>query len=139
MFPIFSSGQVSNFDGRILVIGGWLHGPSSVVEAYDGNTWQRLPDMLTPRMSAAAAQMANRLYVSGGSDGYSTLGSLESFDGTKWRAELSLISARQQHAALVFDGRMWVLGGVSEGTTTKELDSVESFVLKTEDEFIRAI
>jgi hypothetical protein len=34
---------------------------------------------------------------------------------------------------------MWVLGGVSEGTTTKELDSVESFVLKTEDEFIRAI
>jgi hypothetical protein len=146
---------VATFSGRLLVIGGWLHGPSAVVEAYDGNAWERLPDLLTPRSAAAAgsstssefcsvrplvlipvcvairgfkladfmlgpmpqviisspftfldspsppsppsfsyvvtAQMGNRLYVSGGTDGYSTLSSLESFDGAKWRAELPLM------------------------------------------------
>ena len=41
--------------------------------------------------------------------------------------------------ARVSSMRLCVLGGVSEATTTKELDSVESFVLKAEDEFIRAI
>lgn len=49
----------------------------------------------------------------GGSDGYSTLGSLESFDGKAWRAELPLSTARQQHAALFFRGRLWVFGGIS--------------------------
>ena len=45
---------VATFSGRLLVIGGWLHGPSAVVEAYDGSTWERMPDLLTPRSAAAA-------------------------------------------------------------------------------------
>jgi len=125
---------VANFAGRIVVVGGWLHGPSAVVEAYDGANWQELPELLTPRFACAAAQMGNRLFVTGGSDGYSTLSSLESFDGAKWRAELPLSQARQQHSALVYNGRLWVLGGVSVvGTNTATLNSVESFVLRVEE------
>lgn len=126
---------VANFAGRIVVIGGWLHGASGVVEAYDGKKWERLPDLLTRRSAAAAAQMGNRLYVTGGSDGYSTLTSLESFDGEKWRAELDFAVARQQHSAVSYSGRLWIIGGVDvDGRNATALNSVESFALVVEDE-----
>ena len=131
---------LTNYAGRMLVIGGWLDGPSAVVEAYDGSTWQRLPDMLVPRYAAAAAHMSNRLYVTGGSDGYSTLRTLESFDGEKWREELELFTGRQQHAAIFFEGRLWVLGGVQIArSNVTALKTVESFVLNHEDEFLKVV
>lgn len=48
--------------------------------------------------------------------------------------------ARQQHSALVYNGRLWILGGVSVvGTNTATLKSVESFVLRVEEEFINVV
>ena len=55
---------VATFSGRLLVIGGWLHGPSAVVEAYDGSTWERLPDLLTPRSAAAAGSSVSSEFYS---------------------------------------------------------------------------
>ena len=54
---------VATFSGRLLVIGGWLHGPSAVVEAYDGSTWERMPDLLTPRSAAAASALFAEIII----------------------------------------------------------------------------
>ena len=64
-------------------LGGYDHGEClSAVEAYDvnKNSWSPLKPMLKARCHFAVAQMANRLYACGGSDGHKELSSVECFD-----------------------------------------------------------
>jgi N-acetylneuraminic acid mutarotase len=109
-------------NGKIYAIGGVAAGggagPSlSTVEVYDPstNTWTKKANMPTARANASAGALNGKIYVIGGSTGWSTVFStLEVYDSATdtWAKGPDMPTARSAGpSAGVVDGKVYVIGG----------------------------
>jgi len=89
-------------DGRVVVMGGCdVDGIAlETVEGFDGQRWQELAPMCTPRASSAACTLRGDMLVAGGSDGAAALRSVELFDveAGRWRVLPQMSNAIHHHA-----------------------------------------
>ena len=109
-------------NGKLYRIGGTtLGGPNSSLrrlDVYDPatNTWDTTRTaMPTARYQMAAAAIAGKIYVVGGTDGSSTLNTLEVYDPAtnQWTARAGVPTARYSHIAVGINGKLYVTGGAN--------------------------
>ena len=109
------------YRGRLYVSGGYSSGhglssPSRVLLRYSPRTrrWSRLPRAPTPRAAHAAAVIAGRLYVAGGSGDSGSLSSLEIYDFARrrWSSGPDFPGPARNHTTGVASGGLfYVLAG----------------------------
>ncbi|VVC89654.1 unnamed protein product [Leptidea sinapis] len=111
--------------GRLVVCGGYDRARAlRAVEAFrpQTNAWRPLPDMRRARARLCAARLRGRLYVLGGSDGYTELDS-SGEGGGKWASAAPLPVARQYAAAAADEtsGTLLVVGGAAGGRSLRRV------------------
>ncbi len=128
-------------DGKIYLIGGTPFkdengGPLglSTVEVHDtkNNSWQRLADMQTPRLSSEATVVDGKIYVVGG---YSLgvdmkmLNVVEMYDPQTdtWSRRQDMSTPRRQFGTGVVDGKIYAIGGENLFEEPQRLDLVEVY------------
>jgi len=92
--------------------------------------WEPLPRMLQRRAGAAAAAVAGRVYVCGGSDGAVELRTAERFDplGAAWEPIAHMSQRRDCAAAANVNNRLYVCGGSRSGLRAAMIeDAAECF------------
>jgi len=125
-------------NGKIYAIGGVATGggagPSlSTVEVYDPSTdsWTRKADMPTARANLSAGMLNGKIYVIGGSTGWSTVFStLEVYDSAMdtWAKGPDMPTARSAGpSAGVVDGKVYVIGGVVNPSNWAPTAAVEVY------------
>ncbi|XP_050667813.1 influenza virus NS1A-binding protein homolog [Leptidea sinapis] len=120
--------------GRLVVCGGYDRARAlRAVEAFrpQTNAWRPLPDMRRARARLCAARLRGRLYVLGGSDGYTELDSVDVYEeggesgegGGKWASAAPLPVARQYAAAAADEtsGTLLVVGGAAGGRSLRRV------------------
>ncbi len=92
------------------------------------------PNMAERRLWAAAAVVADSVYVCGGMNGFmyslTILSSCEQFHSDKWTAVTSMAEKRQSLAMAAVDGRLYAIGGYNGKGQRRfdgQLSSVERF------------
>ena len=132
-------------DGKIYLIGGFLHenmngGPLgiSTVEVYDtqNNSWQRLTDMPTPRLSSEAAVVDGKIYVVGG---FSWIGIpgvdskmlnvVEMYDPqtNTWSRKQDMSTPRRYLGTGVVAGKIYAIGGENVFEEPQRLNQMEVY------------
>jgi N-acetylneuraminic acid mutarotase/prenyltransferase beta subunit len=147
-------GSVVGHDELLYVAGGSVEKLSSslalaIVERYSPatNSWERLPNLLRPRMWPAAAKgLGGEIYVIGGfSEVYGDLWEVETFDlarGSWQEAPYLNVSRSYLGAASLPDGRIFAIGGMKhlQYAPPVYLDTVEVYdsahIYPTSGEFI---
>lgn len=86
--------------------------------------------MPTPRMGAGAAVVDGRIFVIGGTNLASFLGTVEEYDSAKdtWATRASMPTARAMLAIVAVGGKIYALGGRSD----KVLSVVEAYDVRTD-------
>ena len=113
-----------------VVLGGWkITGATKVatdqVWRVVNSHWVELPHMLQPRAAAAAANVANRIIVTGGVDANGALlNTTEVFDGNSWTLGAPIPTQRQMLAA-ASDGKLVYAVGGTDGNS--DLATVEAY------------
>ena len=100
------------------VPGGYERGEClDSVESYNpqSNTWSNLPSMTTARGRFDIAQIGNRLYACGGSNGQRDLRSAEVYDPAEnaWKRLNNMTYERSSPAVTSLGNRIFVIGGFS--------------------------
>jgi non-specific serine/threonine protein kinase len=108
-------------DGRFLyAVGGRDLSPaknSAALERFDpeGNSWQRLPDMPTPRGGLGAAIAGGRIFAIGGETATDVMGKVESFDlgARSWSSGPTMRTPRHGLTAAATGRNVLALGGAT--------------------------
>ena len=125
-----SEPAIASCNGRVYAIGGQTSGWKclSEVECYSPSEkcWKSGPSMNTPRRSAAAVTIEDKIYVIGGYNGSQALNSVEVYDPltNKWTYTTPMHTRRSHAAVALFDGAIYVIGGYSGSSF---LNSVECY------------
>jgi non-specific serine/threonine protein kinase len=106
------------YEGHVVVMGGWVpEGPELTAETsnrvyqLNGDRWEPLPNMRSPRAAGAAAVVGDKLVVVGGQADGRLVPTTEIFDGERWTAGADMPTSRE-HLAAVSDKRfMYAIGG----------------------------
>ena len=132
-------------DGKIYLIGGFLRenmngGPLgiSTVEVYDtqNNSWQRLADMPTPRLSSGAAVVDGKIYVFGGFSWVGIPGVdikilqvVEVYDPRTdtWSRKQDMPTPRRYFGTCVVDGKIYAMGGENLFEEPQRLNQMEVY------------
>ena len=132
-------------DGKIYLIGGTLFkdengGPLglSTVEVYDtqNNSWQRLTDMPTPRLSSEAAVVDGKIYVVGGFSwigipgvDIKMLNVVEVYDPQTdtWSRKQDMPTPRRYFGTGVVAGKIYAIGGENVFEEPQRLNQMEVY------------
>jgi serine/threonine protein kinase/N-acetylneuraminic acid mutarotase len=118
---------------RIVVTGGVDASGKllNTTEIFDGTSWKLGAPIPTPRQLVGAASDGKLVYVLGGTNGNSDLGTVEAYDpaADTWANVPELPGRRTDFGVAVTDGRLVVVGGVSAG---RVLNSVVALDLATQ-------
>jgi serine/threonine protein kinase len=106
------------YGGHVVVMGGWVpEGPELTAETsnrvyqLNGDRWEPLPNMRSPRAAGAAAVVGDKLVVVGGQADGRLVPTTEIFDGERWTAGADMPTSRE-HLAAVSDKRyVYAIGG----------------------------
>ncbi len=116
-------------DGRILIAGGMDRNSEilSSCELFDPSSGQveAGPEMAERRVWAAAAAIADSVYVCGGFSGVKMLNSCENFQSNRWTAVTSM--AQERTATMVaLHGKLFVIGGRGARRPIKSVERFDS-------------
>jgi serine/threonine-protein kinase PknK len=118
---------------RIIVTGGVDAGGKllNTTEIFDGTSWKLGAPIPTPRQMLGAASDGKLVYVVGGTNGTSDLGTAETYDpaADTWTSLPELPERRSDLGVACADGRLVVVGGMSGDEVLK---SVVAFDLVTQ-------
>jgi len=133
--PTATGCKAAVLNGKIYVVGGSNNYTNNTVYEYDPETdsWATKKPVLTPRDSFAIAACQNKIYVIGGTSGWSSSSSTvktglnEVYDPATdtWETKTSMPTKRYQMEANAVDGKIYVIGGRTGGQyTTVALNEV---------------
>ena len=109
-------------DGKIYVIGGYgqvndtnTFDYLNIVEVYDPvtNTWETKADMPTKRADLTSGVVGNKIYVTGGCNGYGYPKTVEVYDPitNNWESKTDMPAERGSSTSSVINGKIYVIGG----------------------------
>lgn len=114
---------------RIIVAGGVDAGGKllNTTEIFDGTSWKLGAPIPTPRQMLGAASDGNLVYVVGGTNGTSDLGTVETYDpaADTWTTMPELPGRRSDVGVACTDGRLVVVGGMSAGEVLKSVVALD--------------
>jgi serine/threonine protein kinase/N-acetylneuraminic acid mutarotase len=114
---------------RIMVTGGVDAGGKllNTTEIFDGTSWKLGAPIPTPRQMLGAASDGKLVYVVGGTNGTSDLGTVETYDpaADTWTSLPELPGRRSDLGVAVTDGRLVVVGGMSGGEVLKSVVALD--------------
>jgi len=118
-------GTATDSTGGIWAVGGYGTtgmGELKTTERYDGNSWQRMPDLATPRAGLGCVSTGGKIYAIGGLANYAQgtfLNSVERYNPSTsaWEPVEPLNTARCNFGCAVdSDGRIYAIGGTVTGS-----------------------
>jgi hypothetical protein len=111
--------------------------PLATFARYDtrGDRWEVLPQLPEPTRAAAAASLAGRIYVVGGTTQEGNTGATWAYHPGErsWSPRAPLPVPLFNHGAVALDRRLYVLGGYSEGRERRDVYVYDPFA----DEWFR--
>ncbi len=126
-------------EGKIYVIGGYNRqrgGMLNTAEVYDTATdsWESLPNLPSPRPSAAAAVCGKNILVYGGFAPGFTLRAgavMLELDSKKWKPAPSMKLRRAQFQAVAVESKIYAVGGLDTGVAFQRYGVIEAFDCNT--------
>ena len=132
-------------DGKIYVIGGWVHGVRDgvctgkdlkMVEIYDPvtDTWAQGTSMPTARFNISGVAISAKIYAIGGElcrrdDTRRAVSTVEIYDSARdrWTKGIDLPAPRQSLSVSIIKGRIYAIGGTTSDPDWVHTNRVDEF------------